>query len=146
MDYYETHVEPALDREDRTRFKGYKPTVVDDSLAMDGDEEDCLPPFNTPSASPTPAPVPFIQPAFSRHTIQQLQSLTDEERATLKEKLRTHLRLCVQIGAPIENLERFIVEGIEVMRVEAEEVVTAPVSRSYWPEIKYHQYVSPRDL
>ena len=78
-------------------------------------------------------------------TLKLLEGLSEDERAQLNAKLADHLRLCRKNGAPLDSLDRFVVEGIEVMRLEARLTSPNAVDAGYeGPRFSYPQYVSPR--
>ncbi len=76
-------------------------------------------------------------------TIGLVEQLSEEERALLDERLKEHIRLCRKNGAPIESLDRFIIEGIEVMRLEQRFPIPADAEYEE-PHYSYPQYVSPK--
>lgn len=87
-------------------------------------------------------------PKLSDQAVKLICNLNDDERELVNQKLRTHFAACLRNGAPIENVDRLVIEAVEVMRLEAREPQPAldveMAGMRGWPAYSYPQYVSPR--
>jgi hypothetical protein len=85
---------------------------------------------------------------LAEQTLKLMERLDDVERAAVDAQMHTYLKACVKHGSPIENLDRVILESIEVTRLEARLGETRSAAKSVehenWPPMTYPQYVSPR--
>jgi hypothetical protein len=84
---------------------------------------------------------------ISDQTMRMINQLPQETRTRVDQVIRRHIAACLKNGSPVENLDRILIEAVEVTKLEErlreEKVEEAP---DWEPYRKYEQYSSPRDL
>lgn len=80
-------------------------------------------------------------------TAKMLGKLKPEARAIADKLIREHVAACRRLGAPIENLDRTVLESIEEAQRELRHgAPTVTASLSKWePTWRYSQYATPKD-
>jgi hypothetical protein len=84
---------------------------------------------------------------LSDQTIRMINQLPQEMRDKVDQVIRTHVTACVKNGSPVENLDRLLIEAVEVVKLEERFPEMKIEYLPDWePYRRYDQYSSPRDM
>ena len=76
-------------------------------------------------------------------TLRALARMDTTQRDQVHAIVRDHVTACLNLGAPLENLDRVYIEAMEIARMELPEEAA---TQAYEPFRRYEQYQSPREM
>jgi hypothetical protein len=84
---------------------------------------------------------------ISDKTVKMMSELSSETKTRVRKMVRKHVAACAKFGSPIENLDRLLIEAVEVVRLErSHPELKLEYVKEYEPFRHYAQYTKPRVL
>jgi hypothetical protein len=84
---------------------------------------------------------------ISEQTLKMINQLPREMRTKVDRVVRTHVQACMKTGSPVENIDRLLIEAVEIVKLEERSPETRLEYSAEWePYRHYDQYISPREL
>lgn len=86
---------------------------------------------------------------LTQETLKLVLQLPSDTQSKLDQLIKRHVRACEKLGAPLEGMDRVVLEGIQLLQLEEKHPAPAIVEMTPsngWPETRYEQYRSPREL